>query len=292
MRFLRLASDNVGCPMLDIRLRNEDQRVINAIYHHFLSIGKWPGARSFRKELGRALVESVLGQHKPQLMEKFEDDRVERYRLTFRGFLVCPSAKNDIQILSRYINFLKLKFEKNPEIREITSREVEEALELSKEESRRLSVLIDLGHLWSGSASRGENEWTTGVPDDIEDLIESEGPEKYLKGRMEKEEKWQKEHEKIYFKLDKFKLLSWISFNANLWLASYIIFSFSKKSLPITMFVVLWFALYSISKICEDIFRKRVPFFSSKKVLEKAIWWIITFAISGGVGFLTRVLSW
>ena len=82
MRFLTSASDNVGCPMLDIRLRNEDKRVINAIYDHFLSIGKWPGARSFRKELGRALVESVLGQHKPQLMEKFEDDRVERYRLT------------------------------------------------------------------------------------------------------------------------------------------------------------------------------------------------------------------
>jgi hypothetical protein len=277
--------------MLDIHLQNEEQKVINAIYDYFRSTGKWPGARSFRKELGKVLVESVLGQHKLQLAEKFEDDRVEHYRLTFRGFLVCPSAKGDIQILLRYLNLLKLKFEKNPEIREITSREVEEALELSKEESKRLSVLIDLGHLWSGSASRGENEWTIGVPNDIEELIESEGLEKYLIDRLEKEEKWQKEYEKIYFRLDKFRILSWLSFNTNLWLASYIAFSFSKKSLPITIFVVLWFTLYSISKVSEDIFKKRVPFFSAEKLLEKLIWWIITIIVSGAAGIITKLLS-
>jgi hypothetical protein len=277
--------------MIDIRLSDNEQNVINAIYEHFYSSNKWPIARALRKKLGRKTVESVVVRKEPQLVQKFEDNGIECYRLTFHGVLICSRAKDDVQMLLQYISFLKKKFEENPEIQEITSTDVEESLKLLREQSIRLSVLIDLGHLWGGSASNlGRSGWKAGVPDDIEDIGEANSPEEYLKKRLKKEEERQKELEKLYSRrIDKFRLFSWLSFNINLWLVSYILYTFFPKALPITMVINIWFALYSISKILEDIFRKKVPFFSSEKVLDKIIWWVITLLISFFVGFITRV---
>jgi sulfur relay (sulfurtransferase) DsrC/TusE family protein len=276
--------------MLDIHLQNEDQRVINAIYDHFQSTSKWPGIRTLRKELGRTVVDSVAKRNKPSLVEMFKDNMVEYYKLTFHGFLVCPKASDDIRTLLRFLELLKSKFEKNPEIREITSKEIEQALELSKDQSRRLSALVQLGNLWGGGASFGSDAWRVGVVSDIEDLIDSKTVEDYLRNRLKKEEQRQREIEKRYSKLDKFPLLFWISFNINLWLGSYIAFLFSRKSLPIAIFIILWCALYSISKVGEGVFKKRVPFFSSEKVLEKLIWWIITIGISFAAGIILKTL--
>ncbi len=291
MKSLRLAQGNTGCAMLDIHLRNEDQRVINAIYDHFRLTGKWPGIRTLRKELGRAVVDSVIKRNKPALVEMFKDNMVEYYKLTFHGFLVCPKGNDDIQMLLRYLDFLKNRFEENPETREITSTEVEKALELSKDQSRRLSALIQVGNLWGGGASFGSDGWSVGVVSDIEDLIDFKSAEEYLKNRLKKEEQRQKEIKKRYSKMDKSPILSWLSFNVNLWLGSYIAFLFSRKSLPIAVFIILWFALYSTSKVCEDVFEKRVPFFSSEKVLEKAVWWIATVGISFLAGVILKNLS-
>lgn len=289
--FLPPAQDNIGCSMLDIHLQNEDQRVINAIYDHFRSTSKWPGTRTLRKELGRTVVDSVIKRNKPSLVEMFKDNMVEYYKLTFHGFLVCPKASDDIRTLLRYLELLKSKFEETPEIREITSKEIEQALELPKDQSRRLSALIQLGNLWSGGASFGSDGWSVGVVSDIEDLMDSKTAEEYLKNRLKKEEQRQREIQKRYSKMDKFPILSWLSFNVNLWLSSYIAFSLSPKSLPIAVFIILWFALYSTSKVCENVFEKRVPFFSSEKVLEKAVWWIATIGISFVAGVILKNLS-
>lgn len=278
--------------MLNIHLPKKDKRVINAIYDHFRSSGKWPGTRTVRKELGRTSVESVIIRNKPPLVGKFEDNGVEYYRLTWHGFLACPEAKEDIQTLLRYLELLKNKFEENPEIREITSTEVEQTLELSKDQSKRLFVLIQLGYLYSGFSFSGSDIWSAGVISDIEDLVESKTADEYLKSRLKKEEKKRREYEKQYSKLDKFHILSWLSFNVNLWLLSYIAFALSSKTLPVSIFIILWFTLYSISKVCEEVFKKTVPFFSSEKVLEKIIWWVVTIIISGAAGIISmKILS-
>jgi len=278
--------------MIDIRLSKDEQNVINAIYEHFCSNNKWPVARVIRKGLGRKTVESVVVRKEPQVVQKIEDNRIEHYKLTFHGVLTCSEAKDDVQMLLRYIDFLKKKYEENPAVQEVTSTEVEQSLKLSKEQSIRLSALIDLGNLYAISAtSLGRAEWKAGVPDDIEDIVEANSPEEYLRKRLEKEEKRQEGLKKMYStkRIDSFRLFSWLSFNINLWLISYMLHTFFKKALPITMFINIWFALYSISKILEDIFRKKVPFFSSEKVLDKLIWWVITLLISFFVGFITRV---
>lgn len=274
--------------MINIRLLDNDQNIINVIYKYFLVNNKWPVARSIRKELGRKAVESIIARKDPQLIQKFEDNRIESYKLTFHGVLICPEAKDDVQILLQYISFLKKKFEENPEIQEITSTDVEESLKLTKEQSIRLSVLINLGCLWGKSASFGGNEWKAGVPDDIEDLAETNSPEEFLEKRLKKEEERQKKYEKMYSpkKIDKFRLFSWLSFNINLWLVAYILHTFFPEALPITIVINIWFALYSISKILENVFSKKVPFFSSEKVMEKMIWWIITIIISGVGGWI------
>jgi hypothetical protein len=229
-------------------------------------------------------------------VQKIEDNRIEHYKLTFHGVLTCSEAKDDVQMLLRYIDFLKKKYEENPAVQEVTSTEVEQSLKLSKEQSIRLSALIDLGNLYAISAtSLGRAEWKAGVPDDIEDIVEANSPEEYLKKRLRKEEERQKELEKVYSerKIDRVKLLAWLSFNVNLWLAEYILFSSYHKILSdypnlliIPVAITIWFALYSVIKVLEDIFRKEIPFFSSKIVLEKWIWWLITIGISGIGGWI------
>lgn len=183
-----------GLAMFDIRSSGNKRKVIDALYEHFQSTGKWPIARVFRQKIGRRLIEKVVTRDKQLFVIKFEEHGIEYYKLTFRGIFFCPQAGNDIELLCQYFNLIKQKFEENPQIQRMTSREVEQSLKLSKEQSNRLRYLIDIGHIWGHSGSLGGDRWEFGLPDDIEDLVEIGNPKEYLEGRFEKERKACKQH--------------------------------------------------------------------------------------------------
>lgn len=188
LMFLNMKNDknNSNRFMNDISLSNGDLKIINSLYEYHYQNDKWPLARAFRQNIGRRIVETVERRKGPRLIHKYIKNGVEFYKLTFIGFLYCPKADSDIDMLYRYIDFIKQEFKKNPEIQKVKSTRVEEVLKLSKDQSKRLIDLIDAGNIWGTSMSREENQWEAGIPDDIEDLIELESPKKYLTQHIKK----------------------------------------------------------------------------------------------------------
>lgn len=270
-------------------MKNSEEQVINTIYDHFKRSATWPGVRTIHKELGKETVEEVSIQKKPKLIEIIQDNSIECYRLTFRTFLECPKAKDDIELIYSYLKMLKEKFNKNPQIQKITSVEIEQALKLSKEQSKRLMKLIDLGVLWGKGISRGD-PWEIEIQDDIEELVELDSPKEYLIKRLERKEKEQKEYEKWSSKKPNyFQLLAWLSYNINLWFFSYISYSNFPKIFRVVITISVWFVLYTICKVSEDVFSKKIPFVSGKKVMEKTLWWIVSIGISVISAFVDKI---
>ncbi len=281
--------------MLKILVSSDEQQVICLLYEYFVEKDNWPGTRTFHKIVDRNAIEKILKRKNPPvLIEKYQDSGVDYYRLTFYGLLVCQKAKKDLDMLLSYLSLLKELFNKNPEIRVMDSVTVEPMLKLSKEQSKRLAVLINLGHLWGIQASPGGTSlslggvpWAFGIPDDIEELAASTSPEEYLEKRFQREKERWKEIDKIYSQRPVYsKLGPWFSYNLNLWFLTYFVFLTYRKLISTMITIDIWFVMYTISKILEDVFKKRVPFFTSVKIIEKMMWGIITFLISVLVGIL------
>lgn len=278
--------------MINVTLSESEQKVVDALYEHFRETGKWIGVRTLHQRLGRKIVKEVVSRRKPKLIIIFEDNesRIEYYKLTFLGIYLCPKAKDDIGILYRYLDLLKQKFDENPEIREITSSEVENALNLTKDQSRRLRDLILISHAWSGSASHAD-EWRFGIPDDIEDLAEIGDPDEYLKKHIEKGEKKIRRIERLKSRrLDMYRMGFWAFCTIVLWREFFDIARYFHEILPYYAVCIIWFTLFSMTKILE-IFKIKVPFFSTQKILERILWWIITIVISATGGLVVKFLS-
>lgn len=278
--------------MINLTLSESEQKVIDALYEHFRETGKWMGVRTLHQRLGRKIVKDVVSRRKSRLIIIFEDNEsgIEYYKLTFLGIYLCPKAKYDIQILYRYLNLLKQKFDENPEIREITSSEAETSLNLTKEQSKWLRDLILISHAWSGGASHAE-EWRFGIPDDIEELAEMRDPDEYLKKRIEKGQKKIRKIEKLKsIRLDMYRLGFWAFCTIVLWREFFDIVRYFSKLLPYCIVFVIWFTIFSMTKILE-VFRIKIPFLSSGKILEKIFWWLITIIISAGGGLLAKFLA-
>jgi hypothetical protein len=72
--------------------------------------------------------------------------------------------------LARYLEFVRDKCQKDPQIEWVGSRDVEGFLGLNPERSQLLRQLIRLSHWWGGGSGFGDREWTVGVPVDVDEL--------------------------------------------------------------------------------------------------------------------------
>ena len=165
--------------MASFKLINEELQIISDLFQHFKEHNSWLGQRTVNQKYGRDVVSKLLS-YKPSLIrvEINSTDGISYYVLTFEGIASCPLAKENLDALIQYFHLLISKFKGNPEIQEITSSQIEQALTFTKEQSRILRDLINFGQFWGRSASFGD-DWRVGVPSDIEDLVEL-GPESYL----------------------------------------------------------------------------------------------------------------
>jgi len=170
---------------LNIELNKDEVTVINELYSHFRQTEQWSGVRTINHKFGKSLLEKIL-LYQPPLIQ-IEENYAERkavYKLLFEGIYLSPLAKDDLNLLRRYLQLLIEEFHKNPEILEFSNMTVEAALKINTEESRLLYHLIDIGYFWGGSKSYGPY-WQVGVPEDIEDLAEI-GIERYIEKRRKR----------------------------------------------------------------------------------------------------------
>jgi len=269
---------------LNIRLSENEQKVINTVYEHFCETGEWIKQFALHTIIDKKIVEKVISRKKPQLMREYGAGNANPcYALTFLGIYVCPIAKDDIELLYKYLDLLKQKFTEKPEIREVFSSEVENSLNITKEQSRRLEYLISDGYVWSGQSEGLKEEWKFWMPRDIEDLVDIEDPKEYLEKRIRKQEKARRcERLKM---LGKHRIYPWVLLIvvSLMFLLIISLGEFLGVLVYLYVTVSIWIILYSFSKIME-LFEVVVPIFSSGKVLDKIIWFAISSVISVVVG--------
>lgn len=275
--------------LFNVKLSSLEENVVNAVYKHFIANTVWPSIIEIKHE-------EVIGGFK-----KFDDFFSKQthetelvvkegniLKLTFYGFLVCPAAAHDIKKL--VINYIDLLHKDYIEYarRKITSDEIEKELNLDKEGSKRLSLIImQVGgkYLYGGYES-GEN-WKVSMPgEQYMDKIISLRPIEYLSAIIQDIQNNEKNYKKsLKHKIWKRMPRLWLSIILNLFLLAWILLLYhpdvlsNKSNIIFTGLIAnIWFYLviFSVAKIADPFMENKI----SRKVLDHWIWYIISFIIT------------
>ena len=163
------------------RLTDDQRATLKVAWDHYRDRGEWIPCRVLHDQFGKAAVQACLGQLGGSVISAFEDDGEEYYRLTFLGVLLAPQGEESEQLLARYLEYVRDRFKVDPRLEWVGSQEVEAALNLTPERSSLLRQLIRLSHWWGGGSGFGDQEWTIGVPIDVDEIPMGEDLRDYVR---------------------------------------------------------------------------------------------------------------
>ncbi len=169
--------------MLQKRLDKTQQAILNSVWDYHCEHNKWIPTRVLHHKFGKPVVLNAFQGISDDVVQKFQDNWKEFYRLTFLGILLTCDGKEWEKIITRYLGYVRELFMLNPEIEKIDSRDVESTLYLSADQSRILYNLLIVSNLHGGSAVCGSEGWSVGVPNDIDDLPQIENLQDYVRMR-------------------------------------------------------------------------------------------------------------
>jgi len=152
------------------RLTDDQRAILNATWEHYRDRGEWIPCRVLYHLFGKATVLACLGQLGANVICGMEDDEEEYYRLTFLGVLLTAQGEESEQLLARYLEYVRKRYEDDPRLEWVGSQEVEATLNLTADRSQLLRQLIRLSHWWGGGSGFGDQEWTVGVPIDVDEI--------------------------------------------------------------------------------------------------------------------------
>jgi hypothetical protein len=159
--------------------------ILKEIWDYFLKTNEWPKGRPFRKDR-RLIVEKLIADLSPLFVWHYNkgNSRDEYYRLTTEGVYAVEGLEGaNIQLLLSYLDYLRKKFDEDPEFEKVTAQELRDKLQIVSEETRILGELFEMGNirLWgSGASGLRSSDWEVGVIDDIEILYESNTSQEFL----------------------------------------------------------------------------------------------------------------
>jgi len=160
------------------RLTADQRAVLNAIWEHYLAHIQWVPRRLLHQRFGKLAALAILEGLGENIIYETRDDGKGYYRLTFLGVLLTGEGEESEDLLVRYLEHVRDRCKTDPSLEWVGSQEVEAALGLTAPRSRLLRQLIRLSHWWGGGSGFGYQEWTVGVPADVDDLF----PESDLRG--------------------------------------------------------------------------------------------------------------
>ncbi len=166
------------------RLTGEQRTILNAIWSHFRDHTQWVPRRLLHQRFGKPAVQACLEQLGDGIIREFEDEGKHWYRLTFLGVLMTEQGEESEGLLARYLEYVRKRSKSDPTLEWVGSQEVEAALGLTVERSRLLRQLIRLSHWWGGGSGFGDQEWTVGVPIDVDDLPSEPDLCGYIRGHV------------------------------------------------------------------------------------------------------------
>jgi len=152
------------------RLTDDQRAILNAIWGHYRDRGEWIPCRDLHHLFGKPAVLACLGQLGANVICGLEDDGDEYYRLTFLGVLLTDQGEESEDLLARYLEYIRNRYSNDPRLEWVGSQEVEAALNLTADRSQLLRQLIRLSHWWGGGSGFGDQEWTVGVPIDVDEI--------------------------------------------------------------------------------------------------------------------------
>lgn len=152
------------------RLTREQRSALNAIWDHYRDQGEWVLRSSLEQRLGGAAVREVLEELGPSILGEVEEEGRQGCRVTFLGVLLSDQGPEAELLLTRYLEYVRDRWRKDPRLEWVGSQEVEGALGLTAERSRLLRQLIRVSHWWGGGSGFGAREWSAGIPLDVDDL--------------------------------------------------------------------------------------------------------------------------
>lgn len=178
-----LILDMANIEIVRKKLKKEQQQIINFIWDHWITTNKWPSSRKVHHKFGRTTALAAITNLGGSVVYEISDPspRKKCYALTFLGVLLTDNSNNLEDLLVRYIKFLIERFKNNPEFNQVKSDDVKSSLHLNEGETSLLSKLIYLSRIWGNSASPVAKNWTYGVPDDIDILVETEDLLDYIR---------------------------------------------------------------------------------------------------------------
>ena len=152
------------------RISDNQRTVLNEIWGYFRDQNQWISRRVLDERFGHPAVQACFEQLGENILRTIEEDAEERCQLTFLGVLLTSQGDESEQILARYLEYVRGRYKSDPRLEWVGSQEVEAALGLTTVRSRLLRQLIRLSHWWGGGSGFGNQEWTVGVPVDVDDL--------------------------------------------------------------------------------------------------------------------------
>ena len=152
------------------RLTQDQRTILDTVWEHYRDQNRWIPRHVLRERFGPPVLSAALDQLGGGVATECQEDEEECYRLTFLGVLLADQGRESEELLVRYLTFVRDRFRSDPRIEWVGSHEVEAALGLTRERSRLLRQLIRLSHWWGGGSGFGGQEWTVGVPIDVDDL--------------------------------------------------------------------------------------------------------------------------
>ena len=152
------------------RLTDDQGAILNATWEYYRDRGEWISCRVLHHRFGKATVLTCLGQLGTDVICGIEDEGEEYYRLTFLGVLLTAQGEESEQLLARYLEYVRNRYKDDPRLEWVGSPEVETALNLTVDRSHLLRQLIRLSHWWGGGSGFGDQEWTVGVPIDVDEI--------------------------------------------------------------------------------------------------------------------------
>lgn len=155
---------------LRMGLTDGQRAILNATWEHYRDREEWIPCRVLYHLFGKSTVLTCLGQLGADVICGIEDDEEEYYRLTFLGVLLTAQGEESEALLARYLEYVRGRSKDDPRLEWVGSQEVEAALSLTPDRSRLLRQLIRLSHWWGGGSGFGDQEWTVGVPVDVDEI--------------------------------------------------------------------------------------------------------------------------
>lgn len=162
-------SDVSNLEELREQLSEYQLKILTEIWNHYIENNEWIATRLLHGKFEKPNVFSAIEPLGGSIVCEVRHDTKERYMLTFLGILLTEEGKNLQDIVASYLEYVKTLFQKDPNIEEVSNAEIENALNLNKNQSKKLCHLIYSSHYNSGMVI-GDDNWSANVPSDIDDL--------------------------------------------------------------------------------------------------------------------------